>query len=420
MISITKLMFICLLSTCSLLIYPHQSIGDSITIRWTGNDEPDLAGYYLYYGTSPGGYGSPHPIASHLTEYEISGLNGGTRYYIALSAYDFSNNESTKCPEISGVAQSATTSSSSPTTSSTTTPPSTTVPTSSTTTSSSATTMPSGTTTTVPPQTTTPPTTSIPGNNSLLQPPTGTVTINDDQPLTSSPNVILSLSAVTRNGDPLDINGKMSLSNDNLVWSDPEPYATEKAWTLTPGEGIKTVYVLFGDNAGIWMTVPAQDEIIYEESQKACDQSVQLSAAAIDASSESLPFFAKENAIDGDPSTSWSTLFRLFQKDEFFTMDLGEIKNITSLSMYSSRIFGTDFFPTNFQIQVSNDNINWVDMDTIQGHSTPLDATSPDSWQYNGLTCRFLKVSISKCRTFLFFLRVAQIARNRGLWMWQG
>ena len=78
--------------------------------------------------------------------------------------------------------------------------------------------------------------------------------------------------------------------------------------------------------------------------------------------------------------------------------------------MYSSRMFGTDFFPTNFQIQVSNDNINWVDMDTIQGYSTPLDAISPDSWQYNGLTCRFLKVSISKCRTFLFFLRVAQIA----------
>ena len=115
----------------------------------------------------------------------------------------------------------------------------------------------------------------------------------------------------------------MSFSNDNQVWSDPEPYATEKAWTLTPGEGNKTVYVLFGDASGNWMTVPAQDEIIYEESQNACNQPVQLSAAAISASSESLPFFAKENAIDGDPSTSWSTIFRLFQKDEFFTMDLG-------------------------------------------------------------------------------------------------
>ena len=202
----------------------------------------------------------------------------------------------------------------------------------------------------------------------------------------------------------------MSFSNDNQVWSAPEPFAEEKAWVLSAGEGNKTVYALFGDAAGNWMTVPAQDEIIYEESENTCTQDAQLSAASISASSEFLPFFAKENAIDGDPSTSWSTFFRLFQKEEFYTIDFGEVKNITSLSMYSSRMFGTDLFPTNFQIQVSNDNVTWLDMDTIQGYSRPLDDTSPDNWQYNGLACRFLKVSISKCQTFLFFFRVAQIA----------
>ena len=91
-------------------------------------------------------------------------------------------------------------------------------------------------------------------------------------------------------------------------------------------------------------------------------------------------------------------------------MDLGEIKNITTLSMYSSRLFGTDLFPTNFQIQVSNDNLSWVDLNSVKGYSTPLEAGSPDNWEYDGLSCRFLKLSISKCRTFFFFLRAAQIA----------
>ena len=519
--NIKKHIFIYLIFSSSLLFCPLQCIGGSITISWTGNNEPDLKGYYLYYGTSSGNYGAPHPLAANLTAYEITGLNGGTRYYIALSAYDFSDNESAKCQEISGIARSDPTSSITSTTSTTAiisiTPG---IPTtveaeemsyhangsqvqtywllwsngimsehvyfpSSTTYRLEITAkgtlaqnvgpemelliddqvtgsvfvntitpdtfvfdavisegvhtvaigfyndyydpatgmdrnlyvdktiiMSGAATNTIPgtPITTVPPTTSsIPANTNIAR-PTGTVSINDGQNLTSSPNVILLLSAITSNGEPLGRNGEMSFSNDNQVWSDPEPFTEEKTWILTAGEGNKTVYALFGDAAGNWMTEPAQDEIMYEETQNACTQGVQLSATSISASSEFLPFFAKENAIDGDPSTSWSTIFRLFQKEEFYTIDLGEVKNITSLSMYSSRMFGTDLFPTNFQIQVSNDNVTWLDMETIQGYSRPLDDGSPDNWQYNGLACRFLKVSISKCQTFLFFLRVAQIA----------
>jgi hypothetical protein len=43
----------------------------------------------------------------------------------------------------------------------------------------------------------------------------------------------------------------MRFSNDNLTWSSWEAYATSKTWTLTPGDGTKTVYVKFADAAGI-------------------------------------------------------------------------------------------------------------------------------------------------------------------------
>ncbi len=42
----------------------------------------------------------------------------------------------------------------------------------------------------------------------------------------------------------------MRFSNDGTNWSEWEPYATSKTWTLSRGRGIKTVYVEFRDEAG--------------------------------------------------------------------------------------------------------------------------------------------------------------------------
>ena len=44
----------------------------------------------------------------------------------------------------------------------------------------------------------------------------------------------------------------MQFSNDNVTYSTPEAYATTKAWTLTTGDGTKTVYVKFKDTPGNW------------------------------------------------------------------------------------------------------------------------------------------------------------------------
>ena len=44
----------------------------------------------------------------------------------------------------------------------------------------------------------------------------------------------------------------MKFGNDGTTWTDPEPYATARAWTLSPGEGAKTVYAMFQDAAGNW------------------------------------------------------------------------------------------------------------------------------------------------------------------------
>ena len=81
-------------------------------------------------------------------------------------------------------------------------------------------------------------------------PPTGSIKINNGAQYTNSTSVTLNLSAQDNSGGVgLD---KMQFSNDNTNWSTPEPYATTKTWTLTQGDGTKTVYVRFSDKVGNW------------------------------------------------------------------------------------------------------------------------------------------------------------------------
>jgi outer membrane protein assembly factor BamB len=77
--------------------------------------------------------------------------------------------------------------------------------------------------------------------------PTGTVVINGGVGYTNNAAVMLTLWASDGPG-----NSEMQFSNDNTIWSDPEPYATTKSWTLSIDEGIKAVYVKFKDVAGNW------------------------------------------------------------------------------------------------------------------------------------------------------------------------
>ncbi len=77
--------------------------------------------------------------------------------------------------------------------------------------------------------------------------PTGTIVINGGASFTYSGFVSLALSASDASGSGMD---QMRFSNDGSTWSDWEPYATSQSRTLTSGNGVKTVYVQYKDNAG--------------------------------------------------------------------------------------------------------------------------------------------------------------------------
>ena len=83
--------------------------------------------------------------------------------------------------------------------------------------------------------------------------PTGSVVINAGAATTTTSAVTLTLSASDAGGT---VTG-MKISNDGVSYSSELIFTTSYAWTLSSGNGKKTVYVLFKDSAGNWMTSPA-------------------------------------------------------------------------------------------------------------------------------------------------------------------
>jgi hypothetical protein len=75
----------------------------------------------------------------------------------------------------------------------------------------------------------------------------GTITINSGAASTNSRGVTLTLSCSYAQGCSW-----MKFSNDNVTYSTPVAYDATKAWTLTTGDGPKTVYVKFKDTLGNW------------------------------------------------------------------------------------------------------------------------------------------------------------------------
>ncbi|MDD5436059.1 MAG: immunoglobulin domain-containing protein, partial [Candidatus Omnitrophica bacterium] len=85
-------------------------------------------------------------------------------------------------------------------------------------------------------------------------PPTGSIQINNGAASTADPAVTLALLAVDA-GSGMGEGAQMQFSDDNIVWSVPESYATTKSYTLPSGNGPKTVYAKFKDVAGLWSLV---------------------------------------------------------------------------------------------------------------------------------------------------------------------
>lgn len=82
---------------------PSSPSTGNVTLSWTANREPDLAGYKVYVGTASGTYSFPGSafVTGKVTSYTVSNLPKGQTYFFAMSAYDSAGNESVLSAEVS-------------------------------------------------------------------------------------------------------------------------------------------------------------------------------------------------------------------------------------------------------------------------------------------------------------------------------
>ena len=83
----------------ALLLVSVLAQAAQVQITWNPNTETDLAGYKVYAGTAPGQYGAPITVTA--PSYTFQEVTDKTTYYIAVSAFDTSGNESALSDEVS-------------------------------------------------------------------------------------------------------------------------------------------------------------------------------------------------------------------------------------------------------------------------------------------------------------------------------
>jgi hypothetical protein len=79
----------------------------------------------------------------------------------------------------------------------------------------------------------------------INQPPTGSISINNGASYTNTTDATLNLTAVDPDSDEME----MRFSIDNTSWGNWESFSTTKDWTISTGDGVKTVYYQLRDTS---------------------------------------------------------------------------------------------------------------------------------------------------------------------------
>jgi hypothetical protein len=84
---------------CLVLALVFRGSGYGVTVEWDPNNEPDVAGYRLYYGPATGHY-TTVVDAGNATSVTVPDLATGTTYHFVITAYNSADLESPASSEI--------------------------------------------------------------------------------------------------------------------------------------------------------------------------------------------------------------------------------------------------------------------------------------------------------------------------------
>jgi hypothetical protein len=174
-------------------------------------------------------------------------------------------------------------------------------------------------------------------------PPTGSLTINGGAQYTTSTDVTLTLTCTDANGC-----AQMQFSNDGTNWSSPEAYSATKAWSLSWGDGTKTVSAKFQDNPGNWSTVYS-DTIILDTTAPTCNASINGGASYTNSTSVTLTLSCSDASgcsqmrLSNDGTNVWSSP-ETFTTTKAWTLSSGDGTKVVRLDFKDNAGLWSDWF----------------------------------------------------------------------------
>ncbi len=92
---ITRMLMACL----AIVALGGSATAGEVQLAWERNAEPGVAGYILWYGTQSGIYTARVDVGNR-TDWTLTGLEDGRRYFFAVQAYDFARTMSPLSAEV--------------------------------------------------------------------------------------------------------------------------------------------------------------------------------------------------------------------------------------------------------------------------------------------------------------------------------
>ncbi|MFX0005997.1 MAG: hypothetical protein ACFFAV_04620 [Candidatus Hermodarchaeota archaeon] len=213
--------------------------------------------------------------------------------------------------------------------------------------------------------------------------PTGSIIINDNDAWTNSINVILSL---TYDDDTSGVD-QVRYSNDGSSWTAWEDPSDTRSWTLSSGDGLKTVYYEIKNNAGSTFQTtdtigldtinPTGSIIINNDDLWAISISVTLILTYNDATSG---VYQVRYSNDGSSWTSWEApsatkTWTLAAGDGASKIVYYEIKDNAGLIFQDNDVIGLDTADPTGSILI-NDGDSWTNTTSVSLALDYNDATS--------------------------------------------
>jgi chitodextrinase len=119
----------------------------------------------------------------------------------------------------------------------------------------------------------------------------------------------------------------------------------------------------------------------------------------------------KENAVDGNPATIWSTPGRSTMQTEFITLDFGaaNVYDVGRVRMCARADNGA-YFPRDFQIQLSTNNVTYAPAAFINNFSTAAGVCS--TFDFPSAPARYVRILVTRSNQHpsgYFFVQIAEI-----------